>query len=308
MPKWLLSLPPQARSGRRGRDDLRADPVGPVVVRNEIAPRPAQHRKLQRAQKVQDVAAEPPVVAQSRALVEQAAVYAPPEVFDKAPEDAPVEVDQRRWRGVDGNIGGLRSPTRRPVRFLNGQRHVNVHPLTLQQRWRELSRRRSRGPRMGLVQGNVPPLVTSYFLYVQGQQTCVGPSVGRRYKARLRPLGRRQNSPLPPQSSPSDCLGTLTSRVLGCKACRERCERSHMGAASLRRPGTNGFPPVAIKVGTSWRVSSRRPERAPDCGAGQANRGERAYRVKRAYRAAAIHCRRRHYRSSFAPDRFSGPQ
>jgi hypothetical protein len=63
-----------------------------VVVRNEIAPGPPQDRKLERAQEVQDVKPETTVVAQGRALLEQAAVYAAAEVLNETPEDKPVEL------------------------------------------------------------------------------------------------------------------------------------------------------------------------------------------------------------------------
>src|SRR5262249_24527026 len=70
---------------------LGPDPVGPVVVADEVAARPAQHPHPQLPQQPEHVAAEPPRVGQRRALLVDPAVDAAAEVLDEATEHVAVQ-------------------------------------------------------------------------------------------------------------------------------------------------------------------------------------------------------------------------
>jgi hypothetical protein len=66
-----------------------------MVVRNEIAPWPAQHADLEVLEQGQGVGPEALLIAQWRALFVKAAVYATAQVLDEAPENMAVDVADR---------------------------------------------------------------------------------------------------------------------------------------------------------------------------------------------------------------------
>src|SRR5262249_19120376 len=94
----LLGVPGQLRPP--GALFAPAHAVQPVVAADEVAPRPAEDGHPQRPDGVEHVAPEAPGVGQRRALVEDAAVDAAPEVLDEVAEDAAVHGADPP-RGVD---------------------------------------------------------------------------------------------------------------------------------------------------------------------------------------------------------------
>src|SRR6185312_6519267 len=89
--------------GAAGTRGLRADPVGPVVVADEVAARPAQHAEAQFAEQAEHVLAEAALVRQRRVLRVQAAVDAPAQVLDEAAEHLRIDRAKRPGRG-DGDL------------------------------------------------------------------------------------------------------------------------------------------------------------------------------------------------------------
>src|SRR6476469_9578825 len=105
-PVGFLPAPGQLGAARPAVDG--PDPVGPVVVADEVPARPAQHPEPQLAEQAEHVLAEAAVVGQRRAPVVQPAVDAPSEVLDEPAEHLPVEPPDGPGR-INGDPGQWRS-------------------------------------------------------------------------------------------------------------------------------------------------------------------------------------------------------
>ena len=101
-------LPAPGQLGAAWPAVLGPDPVGPVVVADEVPARPAQHAEPQLAEQAEHVLAEAAVVGQRRALLVQPAVDAPSEVLDEPAEHLPVEPPDGPGR-INGDPGQWRS-------------------------------------------------------------------------------------------------------------------------------------------------------------------------------------------------------
>ena len=91
----------------------RPDAVEPVIAADEVAARPSEHRDTERLCRLQHVPAEAARVAQRRALLEDPAVDAAPEVLDEVAVDPPVDgtdpagqVDRDAGHGLLRGLGG----------------------------------------------------------------------------------------------------------------------------------------------------------------------------------------------------------
>ena len=100
----LLRIPGELAPARPVRE--RPHPVEPVVAADEVAAGPAQDGYAQRPHRVEHVAPEPSLVAEGRALLEDAAVDAAADVLDEVSKDSPVhradlpiQVDSNRGHG-----------------------------------------------------------------------------------------------------------------------------------------------------------------------------------------------------------------
>src|SRR4029453_13882438 len=80
--------PGDPRPGRRIRG--RPPPVEPVIAADEVAAGPAQDGDAQRPHRIQHVAPEPSLVAERRALLEDAAVDAAADMVEEVSKDSPV--------------------------------------------------------------------------------------------------------------------------------------------------------------------------------------------------------------------------
>jgi hypothetical protein len=99
-------------------------------------------------------------------------------VLDEAPEDESVELPEA-LSGVDDHRSVLGPVARRVTAFGVDRWHVNVHPSTERQGSRQLLQGLCRSPGMDLVQGNVPPLVTSYWHRFGANKRKLSPSAAR---------------------------------------------------------------------------------------------------------------------------------
>src|SRR6476469_8971658 len=101
-------LPAPGQLGPARPAVLRPDPVGPVVVADEVPARPAQHAEAQLAEQAEHVLAEAAVVGQRRAFLVKTAVDAAAQVLDEPAEHLAVQPSGGP-SGVDGDPGQWRS-------------------------------------------------------------------------------------------------------------------------------------------------------------------------------------------------------
>src|SRR6202012_818920 len=122
-PVGLLAVPGQVGAPRPLVP--RADAVGEVVAGHEVAPGPAEQRRLQPLDRLDHVGAETLRVRPRRALVEHAAVAAPAQVLGEAAQNPAVNGSEHASE-IEFDDGHARLPSFGPRPLRVGFRHTGM--------------------------------------------------------------------------------------------------------------------------------------------------------------------------------------